>query len=819
MYQLNFHQCKFCYPIIKVWIMMILVLCVSGCTENKASFERKQLFDSDWKFFLGDTTIAASKDFDDENWRSVNLPHDWSIEGEISPENPTGGAGGYFPAGIGWYRKTFKAPDEWKNKRVSIYFEGVYMNSEVFINGKSLGVYPYGYSSFKYNLTPYLDFDKENVIAVRVDNSQQLNCRWYTGSGIYRHVWLLVTEPVHIAHWGVHISTPEVSAKKAKLQVKTLVKNETDQAQNILLKTFIRDKNSKSVGNSQVEIQLAPNSEKEINQTIPVSDPFLWSPESPDLYQAKIQIIRDNQVVDNTKTSFGIRSIAFSTDDGFQLNGEKIVLNGGCVHHDNGILGAAAFDRAEYRKVELLKAAGFNAVRTAHNPPSEAFLQACDELGLLVIDEAFDGWKAKKTPYDYGLYFDKWWKKDLRAMVLRDRNHPSVIIWSIGNEVIERKEPEAVEIAHMMAQEIKKLDTIRPVTSAMTTWDNEWEIFDPLMEAHDVCGYNYQLHRAPSDHKRVPSRIIVNTESYPANAFNIWKLVNKNDYILGDFVWTAMDYLGESGIGAWYYPEENADEHWQSDRYPWHGAYCGDIDLTGWRKPISHYRSLLYNDNEKLYLAVKEPNPENGRIKTTAWAVWPTWESWTWPGFEGKDIEVEVYSKYPKVRLYLNNKLIGEQATTVKQQFKATFSVPYSPGRLKAVGVRNGKEIESLVLQTSGNPAKIKLTADRKELVPNGQDLSFVTVEITDEDGIIQPNAVNLLQFKVEGPGTIAGVGNANLKDNEQYVGNACTAWKGRALVVIRSTHESGDIKLTVSSPQLTTSVLNIDSNTVTNSK
>ena len=370
-------------------------------------------------------------------------------------------------------------------------------------------------------------------------------------------------------------------------------------------------------------------------------------------------------------------------------------------------MGAAAFDRAEYRKVELLKAAGFNAVRTAHNPPSEAFLQACDELGLLVIDEAFDGWKAKKTPYDYGLYFDKWWKKDLRAMVLRDRNHPSVIIWSIGNEVIERKEPEAVEIAHMMAQEIKKLDTIRPVTSAMTTWDNEWEIFDPLMEAHDVCGYNYQLHRAPSDHKRVPSRIIVNTESYPANAFNIWKLVNKNDYILGDFVWTAMDYLGESGIGAWYYPEENADEHWQSDRYPWHGAYCGDIDLTGWRKPISHYRSLLYNDNEKLYLAVKEPNPENGRIKTTAWAVWPTWESWTWPGFEGKDIEVEVYSKYPKVRLYLNNKLIGEQATTVKQQFKATFSVPYSPGRLKAVGVRNGKEIESLVLQTSGNPAKL----------------------------------------------------------------------------------------------------------------
>ncbi|MDA3817735.1 MAG: DUF4982 domain-containing protein, partial [Prolixibacteraceae bacterium] len=676
---------------------------------------------------------------------------------------------------------------------------------------KSLGVYPYGYSSFKYNLTPYLDFDKENVIAVRVDNSQQLNCRWFTGSGIYRHVWMLVTEPVHIAHWGVDITTPEVSSKKANVQLKTRVKNETDQAQNIVLKTLIWDKNSTSVGNGQVEVELAPNSEKEINQSIDVLNPFLWSPDTPDLYQAQIQVVSDNEVIDNTKTPFGVRSIAFSAEDGFLLNSEKIILNGGCVHHDNGILGAAAFDRAEQRRVELLKSAGFNAVRTAHNIPSEAFLNACDELGLLVIDEAFDGWRAKKTPFDYGLYFDKWSKNDLKAMVLRDRNHPSIIMWSIGNEVIERKEPEAVEIAKMMAEEIKKIDTTRPVTSAMTTWDNEWEIFDPLMEAHDVCGYNYQLHRAPADHERVPSRIIVNTESYPANAFNIWKLVSENDYILGDFVWTAMDYLGESGIGAYYYPGENAGEHWQSERYPWHGAYCGDIDLTGWRKPISHYRSMLYNDNEKLYMAVKEPNPENGTIKTTGWAVWPTWESWTWPGFEGKDIEVEVYSKYTKVRLYLNHKLIGEKPTTKEQEFKAMFKVPYSPGELRAVAVENDKEIESTILQTSADPEKIKLTADRKEIVANEQDLSFVTVEITDKDDIMQPNAENLLQFKVEGPGTIVGVGNANLNDNKQYTGNTCKAWKGRALVVIRSTDKIGDIKLTVNAPNLSESNLIIE--------
>ncbi|MCF8357899.1 MAG: DUF4982 domain-containing protein [Prolixibacteraceae bacterium] len=792
--------------------MMVLVLCVSGCTKNEANFERKQLFDSDWKFHLGDTDIASSKDFDDENWRSVNLPHDWSIEGEISPENLTGGAGGYFLAGIGWYRKTFKAPAEWKDKNISIYFEGVYMNSEVFINGKSLGVYPYGYTSFKYNLTPYLNFDKENIIAVRVDNSQQLNCRWYTGSGIYRHVWMLVTEPVHIAHWGVDITTPEVSSEKANVQLTTRVKNETGQPQNIVVKTLIWDKNLKSAGNGQVEIELAPNGEKEINQTFEVLNPFLWSPDTPDLYQAQIQIVSGDEVIDDTKTPFGIRSIAFSAEEGFQLNGEKIILNGGCVHHDNGILGAAAFDRAEQRRVELLKAAGFNAVRTAHNIPSEAFLHACDELGLLVIDEAFDGWKASKTPYDYSLHFDDWWEKDLRAMVLRDRNHPSIIMWSIGNEVIERKEPEAVEIVNMMAEEIKMIDTTRPVTSAMTTWDYEWEIFDPLMEAHDVCGYNYQLHRAPADHKRVPSRIIVNTESYPANAFNIWKLVSEKDYILGDFVWTAMDYLGESGIGAYYYPGENAGEHWQVEPYPWHGAYCGDIDLTGWRKPISHYRSMLYNDNEKLYIAVKEPNPDSGRIKTTGWAVWPTWESWTWPGFEGKSIEVEVYSKYPKVRLYLNNQLIGEKITSIDQQFKATFSVPYTPGELKAVGVENDKEIESSILQTSGDAENIKLTADRKELVANGQDLSFVTVEITDKTGILQPNAENKMKFNIEGAGTIIGVGNANLKDNERYVGDECKTWKGRALVVIRSTHDTGDIKLTVSSPNLSESILIIKS-------
>lgn len=777
---------------------------------NAWAQQRKQLFDEDWKFFLGDTAAASSKDFNDGRWRTLDLPHDWSIEGRINPKNATGNAGGYFPAGIGWYRKSFNVPAGWKDRKVAIYFEGVYMNSEVFINGRSLGIYPYGYSSFSYDLSPYLEFGKENIIAVRVDNSKQVNSRWYSGSGIYRHVWMMVTDAVHVAHWGVAITTPAITPKKATVQVRTLVKNEMSSTQNIVLKTLLWDKSSKRAGADQVKLELPANSEKEITQTIPVSSPLLWTPETPDLYQAQVQVIKDRQVVDDTKTNFGIRSIKFTAEKGFQLNGKTVKINGGCAHHDNGCLGAAAFDRAEERKIELLKAAGFNAVRTSHNPPSEAFLNACDKLGLLVMDEAFDGWKVGKNKQDYALYFDKWWKRDLEAMVLRDRNHPSIIMWSIGNEVVERGDQAAVETAGMLANAVKKADATRPVTSAIVDNGNEWSIFDKLMAAHDVAGYNYHLHSAPADHERVPSRIIVQTESYPRDAYTNWKLVQNNSYIIRDFVWTAIDYLGESGIGRSYYSGEVPGNHWEHEFFPWHGAYCGDIDLIGWRKPISHYRSLLYNNAEKLYMAVREPEPEPLEIKETWWSVWPTWESWTWPGFEGKTVQVEVYSKYPSVRLYLNSKLIGEKATTDEQQYKATFAVPYSPGVLKAVAVENDKEIGSTMLQTSGDAAKIKLTADRKEIAANGQDLSYVTIEITDKDGVFQPGAANPLHCNIEGPGVIAGIDNADLKDYDPYAGNARKAWRGRALVVIKSTRSTGDIKLKVTSPGLSEAVLTI---------
>ena len=789
----------------RILILAIFIL-FTGCSnirQSKKENENKHLFDFDWKFHLGDVSEASTEDFDDSQWRSLDLPHDWSIEGKFNKENPAGNDGGYLPTGIGWYRKTFMAPSEWKERKISVYFEGIYMNSEVFINGKSLGVQPYGYSSFSYDLTPYLKINEENIISVRVNNAEQKNCRWYSGSGIYRHAWLIVKDKIHIKHWGVGISTPKVNSKEAIVEVKTSIVNTSDSPQELTLYTQISDKSGKKRNDFKTEIKLEPYSEKQVVQNISISSPLLWSTENPELYCADIVLLQNDQTVDRTVHEFGIRSIDFSVEKGFLLNGNPVVLNGGCVHHDNGCLGAAAYDRAEERRVELLKSAGFNAVRTAHNPPSDAFLDACDRLGLLVIDEAFDGWRTKKNPFDFGAYFDEWSVKDLQAMVLRDRNHPSIIMWSIGNEIIERKSPEALETAKMLRDAVRMIDTTRPVTSAMTTWDQEWEIFDPLMAAHDICGYNYQLHRAPADHIRVPSRIIINTESYPANAFNIWKLVSQNNYIIGDFVWTALDYIGESGIGAYYYPGEEAAEHWQSERFPWHGAYCGDIDLLGWRKPISHYRSMLYNDDENLYMAVREPNPIEGEISLTGWAVWPTWESWTWPGYEGENIDVEVYSKYPEVRLYLNDELIDERSVGENTEFKATFKVPYTPGVIKVVGMENGKEKQSKTLQTADIGTKIKLTADRKEIIADGQDLSFVMVEITDIEGIPQPNASNKLKFDLQGPGVIVAVDNANLKDNTPYVSNTRNAWKGKALVVIKSTRETGDILLMVKSSDL----------------
>lgn len=735
-------------------LTLISVTCMMAGTPV-----RKQLFDDGWQFALNDST----------KWRPVNLPHDWSIEGDFDKDAPAGHDGAYLPTGKGWYRKVFQVSNaKFQDRKLRLYFEGVYMNSEVFVNGQKAGGHPYGYSSFFVDITPFVKVGKNEVL-VSVDNSQQKNCRWYSGSGIYRHVWLMTTPKRYIDEWSVSVATPNIH---------TVVINADEVMED--------------------------GSRKPFTKTINVEQPHLWSPDDPYLYETVLET-----ETDRLPLTYGIRTIEYSAEKGLLLNGKPIVLNGGCVHHDNGIIGAAAFDAAEYRRVRLLKEAGFNAVRTSHNPPSEAFLRACDEQGLLVIDEAFDGWRDKKNEYDYSTLIDQWWQEDIKAMVLRDRNHPSIFCWSIGNEVIERKKIEVVKTAHNLATLCRKLDPQkRPVTSALCAWDPEWDIYDPLAAEHDIVGYNYMIHKSQSDHERVPSRVMVQTESYSRDTWQNYRKVQDEPWVIGDFVWTAIDYLGESGIGRWYYEGEPAKEPWEAPMFPNHAAYCGDIDLIGQRKPISHYRSMLWNkDGERLYMAVREPDGYYGKIHTTMWSVWPTYESWTWPGHEGKNIDVEVYSHYPKVCLYLNDQLVGEKEV---EKGMATFTLPYQPGTLRVEAPMYECREGSFVLKTAGEATAIRLTADRTGLQADGQDLAFITVELTDADGIVNLTANNELTASVSGPATLLAFGNADIKDCDRYTDSTHKAWKGRALLVVRSTGKRGKVTVTVQGKGLKASTIKL---------
>ena len=763
--------------------------------------EREMNFNENWKFHLGDTAGASARQFNDRSWRTINLPHDWSIEGRPEINNPSGNDGGYYPAGIGWYRKTFNFQQDNRLTETIIYFEGVYMNATVFVNGHELGTHPYGFTSFFYDITSYLRTG-ENTMAIKVDNSQQKNCRWYTGSGIYRNVKLIRTPKMRFEPWGTSISTITVSPQQT-VQVETTVANRQNRPQQAVVQYRVLDDDN-LLATKEEHVTLEAGETRTLKTQITLNGAKLWSPETPRLYNLECRLqSSDGLLSDQVSTHFGVRSIEYSAQKGLLLNGLPLKLNGGCLHHDNGPLGAAAYRDAEWRKARLMKEAGFNAVRCSHNPPSEAFLDACDHLGLLVIDESFDGWRSSKTPHDYSTLFDKWWTKDNESMVLIDLNHPSVFCWSIGNEIIERKTPEAVLTAYALAGYVHKLDPTRPVTSALAAWDSDWEIYDPLAAAHDIVGYNYMMHKGPSDHERVPERVMMQTESYPRDAFANWNRLDRNAYIIGDFVWTAIDYLGESGIGRFYYKGESEGEHYQRNQFPWHGAYCGDIDLTGIRKPISYYREMLYNPDRKLYMAVKEPNGYYGEIKETQWSVWPTWECWNWPGHEGKNIDVEIYSRYLAVRLYLNDRLIAEKPTTRNEEFKAIFTIPYAPGTLKVVGVENGKETDARILETAGNPARIQLTADRTEITADGESLVYVMAEITDRKGRLVPNADALIKFDVQGAGTLLATCSADLKDESAYTDSRRKAWKGRAMAVIKAGKVKGKLQVTANSQGL----------------
>ena len=749
------------------------------CAVSMASAQTKQLFDDGWQFSRNGKTIM------------VNLPHDWDIYEAPNPETGvTGTGGGWFAGGKGEYRKKFKTPS---GEIVKLLFEGVYQKAEVFVNGKKAGQHGYGYTPFTIDVTPFLYKDKrENEVVVTVNNSEQPNCRWYSGSGIYRHVWLETMPAMHIAENGVFITTPEVSASKATVNVEVTVQNEANTIQQGVLE----------VEGQQQEVSLAPGESKAFMFTYTVGSPQLWSPDTPHLYTANVSL-KGNSSNMTSKIKYGIRSFSFDAEHGFVLNGKSLLINGACVHHDDGVLGAMAFDDAEIRKVKLMKEAGFNLIRTSHNPTTRAFLDACDSLGMLVIGEAFDGWRTQKNPYDYSTLIDSCYREDTHAMVMRDRNHPSIICWSIGNEVIERKEIRVITTARQLKKAILECDTTRPVTEALCAWDRDWEIYDPHAEVLDVVGYNYMIFKHATDHQRDPKRVMWQTESYPRDAFRNWAVTNDNSYVVGDMVWTGLDYMGESGIGRYYYEGERPGESFVEGGQPdWHGAYCGDVDVTGWRKPISHYREMLWNDKSGLYMAVKEPNGYKGIIKETMWSVWPTWESWTWPGWEGKSVDVEVYTKAPEVKLYLNDKLVGTKTVDRSTEFKAVFSVPYEPGTLRAEASGS-----SVTLATAGSPAGLRLTADTQTLKVGGQSLAYITVEVVDKDGRVCPDAAIPCEVSVSGQASLMAAASADLKDREPATSPHVTTWKGRAIIVVRSTAKKGKAQVSVKSGLPTASI------------
>ena len=758
--------------------MMLIIAIVTASAQTK-----KQLFDFGWQFTHNGKT------------QTVDLPHDWDIfEGPNSGKGATGTGGGWFEAGKGEYRKTFKTPGD---ELVKLHFEGVYQKAEVFVNGVKAGQHHYGYTPFTVDVTKYLNKDKKqtNEVVVKVDNSEQPNCRWYSGSGIYRHVWLETMPALHIAENGIFVTTPEVGADKATVKVEVMVQNESTIDQQALVE----------VEGQQQEVSLKAGESKAASFTYTINNPKLWSTDSPYLYTASVELKNNsfNSLNSWSKIKYGIRSFSFDAENGFVLNGKKVLINGACVHHDDGVLGARAFDDAEIRKVRQMKEAGFNLIRTSHNPTTRAFLDACDSIGMLVIDEAFDGWRTQKNPYDYSTVIDSCFRQDIHAMVLRDRNHPSIISWSIGNEVIERKDIRVVYTARQMKKAIHELDTTRPVTEALCAWDRDWEIYDPHAEVLDVVGYNYMIFKHASDHERDPKRVIWQTESYPRDAFRNWAVSYDFPYVVGDIVWTGLDYLGESGIGRNYYKGEREGESWIEGGQPeWHGAPCGDVDITGWRKPISHYREMLWNKDVPLYMAVREPNGYHGDIKTTMWSVWPTWESWTWTGWEEKPVEVEVYTHQPEVKLYLDDQLIGTKQVSRETEFKAVFPVPYKAGTLRAEA--GGK---SVILKTAGKPARLRLTPDRTVMSADGQSLIFVTVEVLDNQGTPVPEAAIDCEATVKGAGKLLAFASADLKDTEPYTSPRVKTWKGRALLVVRSTQKKGSVNVSIKSASPTASL------------
>lgn len=789
----------------KIFLAVAMVfMAMAGYAQG---FGERQLLNDDWSFYLGDGKYLGAEFYDHSEWRVLDLPHDWSVEMPASPELAS--CTGYLPGGIAWYRRFLDVPAEKAGKKVYIYFEGVYNNSDVFINGKWIGKRPNGYISFMYDLTPYINFGGRNVIAVRVDHSQDADSRWYTGSGIYRDVYMVYSDPVHINQWGVSYSA-KINGSRASVDVKTEVKNNTAASQNVEVLNSIRNAEGKTVATGKYSLKAGASSVTSGHRTLTVRNPELWDLDHPYLYTIHTEIRVKGRLTDSSDESLGLRTLTFDPDKGFSLNGKNMKVKGLCIHHDAGCLGSAVPAEVWRERLLQLKAIGCNAIRLSHNPQAPCVYDICDEIGLLVKDEAFDEWEYPKKKWIEGWnvgtpgfqgsahYFREWCKTDLGDMIRRDRNHPSIILWSIGNEVdypndpyshpvldeagisqyhvkgYQTSQPRAErlgEIAKDLVAEAKKYDTSRPVTAALAGAVMSNETDYPFVL--DVVGYNYTEDRYAMDHEKYPDRVLYGSET--RHDLEAWKAVRDNDFIFGQFIWTGMDYLGEAGP------------------WPSRGFTTGMLDLTGAIKPGGYFRRALWAESPVAYLGTY--------ISEEDWGDWVAPDApQVWNYEEGEQVRVVTYTNCTSAELWLNGKLVGERKPYDDSNAIIWWDLPYAPGTLEVKAYIEEELAATDKIVTTGLPYAITASLNKEKYQVG--EFAMVRISVLDEHGNLVVLADNEITCEVEGPASIiaveSGEGNAadNFRDNVQRCKN------GSILAYVKIEGE-GPVSMSMKSPLL----------------
>ncbi len=777
------------------------------------------------------------------SYQPVTLPHDAMIGQQRAASvgaSMDGGANAYFPGGGFEYRKTFSVPEEHRGRRILLEFEGVYRDAMVYLNGDYAGQRPYGYSLFRIDADRFLRFGADNEI--RVEARAHKDSRWYTGAGIYRDAWLLTGGLMRIGPDGVRVTTPDIDAERAVVEVVTRVENDSIEIRTPRIATEIRDATGSVVAAGVSPVTVLPGEPATARQRLYVRGPRLWSPDSPALYTTHVTLTEENGEADAEAVTFGIRSLRLDPERGLRINGETVKLRGACVHHDNGVLGAATFARAEERRVQILRDAGFNAIRMSHHPMSKAMLDACDRLGMLVMDEAFDMWTAAKSDFDYSLHFPQWWERDIEAMVAKDVNHPSVILYSIGNEIPETGSPAGAAWGRKLAEKVRSLDGTRYVTNAINgmlaalddlaalrsqpseepgenaglnaLMADPADMVNAISSSElvtqrtaesfgvlDVAGVNYAEARYDLDRDLFPNRIIVGSETFPTRVDGNWRLVKQHPSVIGDFTWTGWDYLGEVGIGRPQYATADGSRPTFTAPYPYLLAGCGDIDITGHRRPASYYRQIVFGLRARPYLAVRRPEHHGETFTGTPWAWSDSISSWTWPGSEGAQVTVEVYSDADEVELLLNGHSLGRQPAGENHRFRVEFDTVYQPGELLAIAYAGGAETGRHVLRSAVGPVLLRAEADRPVISAGGGDLAYVTVTLTDAAGTCCTQADRPVAVEVSGPAVLLGFGSADPSTEERFDATERRTYDGRAQAVLHPTGP-GTVRLLASAPE-----------------